>query len=183
MVRTADIHSTLPRDAIRPSPGQRCPQHVGNLASHAVSRPITGSVYWSVSSQPAPTILLRKPVAALLRGPDTRGLLFMPTAVTIEEIQQLEHVLATFHTSHWAAYGPQSLCSEATCVEGKAALHWLTKRVLTQSNPRIGPHFACLLEGNVIGLLCLSCGYTLAWSPQIRFLACVHPAHRCMGRR
>jgi hypothetical protein len=48
--------------------------------------------------------------------------------VTFADIRDLDRVLAAYHASHENVYGPQNMCQEATCVEGKWAIEWLTQR-------------------------------------------------------
>jgi hypothetical protein len=103
----------------------------------------------------------------------------MSATVTIGEIQELERDLATYHATHIRQYGPQAFCTEATCVENKEAIQWLIEQLLIHPNAAVVFPFAYVRDGRFVAVLCLHCKNILAWSPTLRYLAAVRPAHHC----
>src|SRR3954447_20215997 len=97
----------------------------------------------------------------------------MSATVTIGEIQELECLLARYHATHIRQYGPQALCNEATCVEGRESIQWLIDQLLSHPNAAVVFPFAYVRDGRLVAVVCLHCGNILAWSPTLRYLAAV----------
>lgn len=74
----------------------------------------------------------------------------MAARATLSDVTELRRLLTAFHTQHQHRFGLQAECSHETCVEGRAAIVWLTRRLKRAGIDPIEDHMTS--DNNLIAL-------------------------------